>query len=185
MLAVQKAPREGKALPSRAVGASLYKGQTCSVDIQMQKLTLSRRSHLGHLDGDIHKPVNFDVQHLPFALKRNAALGRKVVEWDLQVGQNFMRDITLKYAHVGAILSGMRGHVVGDNVQLSLLHLCQSVLCPIQRWTQFQKAVIYFRRTTLSADQSLCELCMLQVFPLALGPESSDKALEQGQVPCG
>ena len=95
-----------------------------------------------------------------------------------------MWDITLRHAHVGAILSGMRGHVVGDNVQLSLLHLCQSVLCPIQRWTQFWKAVIYFRRTTLSAEQSFSELHRLQVFPLAL-EQSSNKGLDEGQVPCG
>ena len=95
-----------------------------------------------------------------------------------------MWDITLRHAHVGAILSGMRGHVMGDNVELSLLHLCQSVLCSIQRWTQFQKAVIYFRRTTLSAEQSFSELHMLQVFPLAL-EQSSDIALDKGQARCG
>ena len=78
----------------------------------MEKLALSRRSHSGHLEGDIHKPVNFDIQHLPFAVKRDAASGRKVVE-NFHVGQNFMWDNTLRHAHVGAILSGMRGQHLG------------------------------------------------------------------------
>lgn len=96
-----------------------------------------------------------------------------------------MWDITLRHAHGGALLSGMRGQQWGTDVELCLLHLCQSVFCSIQRWTRFQKAVIYFRRTTLSADQSLSELHMLQLFPLALGPHSSGKALDEGQLLCG
>ena len=78
---------------------------------------------------------------------------------------------------------GWEGNTWGTDVELFLPHLCQSVLCLIKKWTQFWKAVIYFR-TTLSADQSFSELHMLQVFPLAL-EQSSDKALDEGQVCCG
>ena len=76
---------------------------------------------------------------------------------------------------------GWEANTGGTDVELSLPHLCQSVLCPIQRWMQYWKAVIYFRRTTLSADQSLSELHILQEFPLAL-EQSSDIALDKGQV---
>ena len=79
---------------------------------------------------------------------------------------------------------GWEANTGGTDVELSLPHLCQSVLCPIQRWMQFRKAVIYFRRTTLSAEQSLSELHMLQVFPLAL-EQSGHIALDKGQVRCG
>ena len=79
---------------------------------------------------------------------------------------------------------GWEGNTWGTDVELSLPYLCQSVLCPIQTWTQFWKAVSYFRRTTLSAEQSFSELHMLQVFPLAL-EQSSDKALDERQVRCG
>jgi hypothetical protein len=54
-LLVQKAPRDGQALPSSAVDASLEKGQSWGVHGQMQKLALGRRSHAGHREEDIHK----------------------------------------------------------------------------------------------------------------------------------
>ena len=79
---------------------------------------------------------------------------------------------------------GWEDNTGGIDVELSLPHLCQSVLCPIQRWIWFQNAVIYLGRTTLNVDQPLSELHMLQVFPLAL-EQGSDIALDKGQVHCG
>ena len=87
-LLVEKAPREGQALPSRAVDASLEKGPSWGLDIQMQNLAMSRIFHLGHLEWNIHKPVNIDVQHLPFALQRDAAHREKFYS------ENFMWDRT-------------------------------------------------------------------------------------------
>ena len=77
----------------------------------MQKLALRKRFHSGgdFIEGDIHKPMNFDVEHLPFALKRDVASGEKL--WcvtsygtELHVGQHPQTSL-----HMGAILSGMRG----------------------------------------------------------------------------
>ena len=157
----------------------LWEGPSWGLYIQMQNLALSRRFHLGHLEWNIHKPVNIHVQHLPFALQRDAAHRKKFYS------ENFMWDRT----SCGISPSGMstleplnlgwEDNTERANVELSLPHLCQSVLCPIQRWTQSRTAVIYFRRTTLSADQSLSELHMLQVFPLALGSQSSKRTLEE------
>ena len=61
------------------------------------------------------------------------------------------RNITLRHAHVGAIVSGMRGVHGGTNAELPVQHLCPSVLCPIQKWMCFQEAVTYLARTTLSS----------------------------------
>ena len=76
-LLVQKAPREGQAFSSCScisVGAKLGCGYSNG------KAGPEQESHSGHLEVDIHKPVNFDVQHFPFALRRDAASGRKAVE---------------------------------------------------------------------------------------------------------
>ena len=78
-LLVQKSPREGQALPSRAVGC-ISVGAKLGCRYSNGKAGPEQESHSGHLEADIHKPVNFDVQHLPFALKRDAASGRKAVE---------------------------------------------------------------------------------------------------------
>ena len=99
---------------------------------------------------------------------------KKNMEWEFHIGQK---------RHPQACTCGVIGSAKreyrGTN-ELSILHLWQSILCHVQRLMCSWETVIYLAR---SAQQSLGELHMLQVFPLVTGSQSTDISPEETPVP--
>ena len=74
---VQKSPREGHALPSRAADASLQE-QSWGVDIQMEKLALSRNLIQGILKWTSINPWTLTFNIYPLPLEEMLLQGEKL-----------------------------------------------------------------------------------------------------------
>ena len=89
---------------------------------------MSRRSNSTHLEEDNYKHLSFDIH--PFILERDPAdfsqqMWRENSMWD--------RNITLRHAHVGVIVSAKKEYS-RTNTEIPILYLQQSILCQVQRW---------------------------------------------------